>query len=295
MSEIINPHDKLFKEIEKVKENSRDLIESTFPLELLEKLDLDTLENDNNSYIDESLQEYYSDIVYNCEYVGNTRIKISILFEHKSYKPRNEYLQLLRYILNIWDYAEKNKEEPLIVVPVIFYHGKEKWVVKPLFKYFKGVDEILRKFIPDFKYILTDLNEISDTEIINEKFKSNINKVMALLFKHMKDENYLKEQMTDIFFLIKDFFGTEKRSVVITFLFYIMSATEIDKDYIEKCLNSISPEGGEITMTTAMKLREEGLQEGKQEDAKIMLQKGYPIDDIVEITGLSKEEIQKLR
>ncbi len=71
-------------------------------------------------------------------------------------------------------------------------------------------------------------------------------------------------------------------------------------------------------MTTAMKLREEGIQqgiqqgmqqgmqqgiqqgmqqgvqEGKQEDAKIMLQKGYPIDDIIEITGLSKEEIQKL-
>ena len=314
MSEITNPHDKLFKEIEKVKENSRDLIESTFPEELLEKLDLDTLENDNNSYIDENLQEYYSDMVYNCEYKGNVRIKISILFEHKSYKPKNEYLQLLRYILNIWDYAEKNREEPSLVVPVIFYHGKEKWVVKPLFKYFKGVDEILKEFIPDFKYLLTDLNEVSDSVIINEKFKSNINKVMALLLKHMKDENYLKEQMQDIFFLIKDFFGTEKRSVVITFLLYIMSATEIDKDYIEKCLNSISPEGGEITMTTAMKLREEGIQqgiqqgvqqgiqqgvqqgvqEGKQEDAKIMLQKGYPIDDIIEITGLSKEEIQKL-
>jgi len=36
MSEITNPHDKLFKEIEKVKENSRDLIESTFPVKLLE-------------------------------------------------------------------------------------------------------------------------------------------------------------------------------------------------------------------------------------------------------------------
>ena len=48
MNEITNPHDKLFKEIEKVKENCRDLIESTFPEELLEKLNLDTLENDNN-------------------------------------------------------------------------------------------------------------------------------------------------------------------------------------------------------------------------------------------------------
>ncbi len=96
MRGIGNPHDKLFKEIVRVRENSRDLIESTFPLELLKNLKLETLENDNNSYIDEELKEYYSDLVYNCEYRGNSKIKISILFEHKSYKPSNEYLQLLR-------------------------------------------------------------------------------------------------------------------------------------------------------------------------------------------------------
>ena len=123
---MVNPHDRLFKEIEKVKENSRDLIESTFPPELLEKLDLDTLENDNNSYIDERLKEFYTDLVFNCKYSGNITIKVSILFEHKSYKPDNEYFQLLRYILNIWEYSVKNKEKPPIVIPVIFYHGSTK-------------------------------------------------------------------------------------------------------------------------------------------------------------------------
>jgi len=81
MKDIVDPHDKLFKEIEKVKENSRDLIESTFPEELLKNLNLETLQNDTNSYIDEKLKEYYSDLVYNCDYKGTTRIKISILFE----------------------------------------------------------------------------------------------------------------------------------------------------------------------------------------------------------------------
>jgi len=302
MSELTNPHDKLFKEIEKVKENCRDLIESTFPVELLAKLNLDTLENDNNSYIDETLQEYYSDIVYNCEYNSDTTIKIGILFEHKSYKPENEYLQLLRYILSIWEYAVKNKEELPIVIPVIFYHGKKKWNVKPLFKYFNGVDKILRQFIPDFKYILTDLIKIPDSVIINEKF-NNINKVMALLFRHMNDEEYIEMHLEDFFSLVKEFFPNEKNGVIITFIIYIMSITEIDNDYIKKCLSSISPEGGEIAMTTAMKLREEGLQEGRQEglldgkleDAKIMLRKGLSVEDIIEITGLSKEVIEKVR
>ena len=249
------------------------------------------------------MQEYYSDIVYNCEYNGDTTIKIGILFEHKSCKPENEYPQLLKYILSIWDYAIKNKEKRPIIVPVIFYHGEEEWVIKPLYKYFNGVDEVLRKFIPDFSYILTNLNEISDSVILHEMFKSNINKVMALLFKHMKDEEYLKNQMKDIFSIVKEFFPYEKRGVIITFIIYIMSITEIDNDYIKRCLNMISPEGGEIIMTTAMKLRQEGIKQGieqgieqdKLETAARMLAKGFSVEDIAEITTLSAEVVKKLR
>ncbi|HEB11467.1 MAG TPA: Rpn family recombination-promoting nuclease/putative transposase [Spirochaetales bacterium] len=310
MKDMVNPHDRLFKEIEKIKENSRDLIESTFPQELLEKLDLDTLENDNNSYIDESLKEFYTDLVFNCKYSGNITIKVSILFEHKSYKPENEYLQLLRYILNIWDYSVKNKEKPPIVIPVIFYHGSKKWEVKPLSAYFKGADKNLRQFIPDFKYIFTDIGEIPEEVILKEKF-NNINKVMTLLFKHIADEKYLKEKMVEIFSLVREFFAGEKREIIITFLLYIMHTTEIDKEYIRKCLNAISPEGGEIAMTTAMKLREEGkregiqegiregIQEGKKEgiqeglkrkaieDAKNMLLDGISIEKAAQYTGLN--------
>ncbi|AHC16511.1 Rpn family recombination-promoting nuclease/putative transposase [Salinispira pacifica] len=39
---------------------------------------------------------------------------------------------------------------------------------------------------------------------------------------------------------------------------------------------------------------EQGLEQAKIEDAKKMLQKGYPIVDIAEITGLSEEQIKKL-
>ena len=45
--------------------------------------------------------------------------------------------------------------------------------------------------------------------------------------------------------------------------------------------------------------KEEGKQEGKQEEkeeiAKKLLKKGMSIEEIVEITGLTKEEIEKLK
>ena len=90
--------------------------------------------------------------------------------------------------------------------------------------------------------------------------------------------------------LVKEFFTEEKKEVVMTLLLYIMNTTEIEKEYIGKCLNAISPEGGQIAMTTAMKLK----QEGKYEDAKRMFENGADIDFVLKVTGLPKEEIEQL-
>ena len=52
-------------------------------------------------------------------------------------------------------------------------------------------------------------------------------------------------------------------------------------------------------MTVAEQLIEEGKKEGikeaKIEDARKMLIKKYPIEDIADITGLTMEEIKKLK
>jgi predicted transposase/invertase (TIGR01784 family) len=37
-----------------------------------------------------------------------------------------------------------------------------------------------------------------------------------------------------------------------------------------------------------------GVKEGKREDARRMKARGYPVQDIVDITGLSAEEVEKL-
>ena len=41
--------------------------------------------------------------------------------------------------------------------------------------------------------------------------------------------------------------------------------------------------------------RAEGIEKGKLEDAKKMLDKGYSIADISDITGLSAKDIERLR
>ena len=68
MSEITNPHDKFFKEVFQDREIVIDFLGGILPDPLKENIDLSALKLDNNSYIDENLKEYFSDIVYNCQY-----------------------------------------------------------------------------------------------------------------------------------------------------------------------------------------------------------------------------------
>ena len=96
--EIFNPHDKFFKETFSLRDNVIDFLKGTFPEEIFKKLDLSTLTRDNNSYIDEELKEHFSDIVYTCS-CKDKELKITLLFEHKSYSVPCPYLQLLKYLL----------------------------------------------------------------------------------------------------------------------------------------------------------------------------------------------------
>ena len=83
--EIVNPHDKFFKETFSNRENAIDLISGLLPEELKSNLDFNSMELDNNSYIDQAMNEYFSDLVYTVNYKGKTELKISLLLEHKSY------------------------------------------------------------------------------------------------------------------------------------------------------------------------------------------------------------------
>ena len=158
--DIQNPHDKFFKEVFSNKETAIDYFKHFLPVEISRNIDFRTLKQDNNSYIDEELKEYFSDLVYQCRYRGKHPVNLVLLFEHKSYVPEYPHLQLLKYLLKIWENCLKQEKKLVAVVPMIFYHGKDKWEMKPFSQYFKDLDETLTTFIPDIKYLLTDLSRL---------------------------------------------------------------------------------------------------------------------------------------
>ena len=125
-------------------------------------------------FIDESLKEFYSDILFNCVYWKNKKIKIALLLEHKSFKPKNEFLQLLRYKLNVWDSQYKNNEKLRLVIPIIIYHGKDKWLARSFSDLFPELDEVLIEYFPDFRYEFINLQETPDENIVNKMFENDV-------------------------------------------------------------------------------------------------------------------------
>ena len=159
-NELNNPHDKFFKGAMGMISIARPMLVKYLPKDLLDKLDLDTLEIDPNSYINDELKETFSDIVWSCRIKNSHKQrKIAFLFEHKSYKPDYPHFQLIDYQRNSWKMQIAAKQKPVPILPIIFYHGLEKWVVEPFDSYFGEVEAEMLQFLPCFNYILINLQD----------------------------------------------------------------------------------------------------------------------------------------
>ena len=196
-------------------------------------------------------------------------IKISLLFEHKSYYVKYPRLQILRYILNIWNTADKQKEELAPVIPIVLYNGKEKWNSKPLYDYFPYVDDTLRCYIPEFDYLLLDLSNYTDEEIADNLFQRAILETAMLLMKNIFNDEKLENNLENYLEISKLYLKGEKGLKFLkSFILYIYNAGEMEVDSIIEKISKISKEGGDITMSTATKLIEQGKIEGKIEGKK---------------------------
>ncbi len=126
-----SPHDRFFRETWNVS-LVRSFLEESLPPKMRSLICLEALAICKNSFIEPSMKEYYSAMLYQAELEGNPEF-VYFLFGHKSSREKLIFLQLLRYMLSIWDLYIKQLKEPdrsvklPIVIPLIVYHGKPSW------------------------------------------------------------------------------------------------------------------------------------------------------------------------
>jgi predicted transposase/invertase (TIGR01784 family) len=136
------------------------------PEDFVETLDLTDLEIVKESFIDEELRQYFSDLLIKVRLKQGGEVFIYILLEHKSSPDDMVALQLLVYLAQIWRPNLRTRTKPLpLVFPVVFYHGDKEWNVSRSFQSlfdFTGL-EALRELTPEFKHLLCDLSKLEVT------------------------------------------------------------------------------------------------------------------------------------
>lgn len=278
MEQITNPHDKLFRETWSDVATARAFLQKYLPPALLARLHLDTIEIVKDSFIDQELQEYFSDLLYKIM-IDKRAGYIYLLFEHKSYPERRIHLQLLEYLLRIWrlDLKQRSKRQHVgrlpFVLPLVLYHGKRPWRIKRRFaEFFHESGDVFQPYIPDFEYVLFDLTQYVDEELKGAAFFQ----IVLLLFKHIFDADFA-EKLPDILRLMGDVLREAEglRSLELV-LRYIYNATDAEmfEQVSQIVAQTLKASGGKMAMTIAERLRNEGRKEGRLEGRQEGRQEG---------------------
>ena len=300
---IQTPHDKFFKETIGRVEVATDFLNNYLPASIMNTVDMKTLEPQKDSFIDKDLKEIFADMLFRVN-ISNEEGYIYFLFEHKSYTSKNISLQLLKYMIEIWESKIKNKttDELPVIIPLVIYHGSDNWNISTtlgeMIKGYTNLPKDLQKYIPDYEYLLYDISRYTDEQIKGEIKLRIMLTVCRDIF--IKDDKGLQETIlraTEYLAELKDrqtgieYFETMMR--------YIFSArADLTKEVADEIMSKIEttyPEGSEVVMTLAERFREEGVIKGLEKVVRKSIIKGLTTEDIMEITGLKKEAIEDIR
>ena len=311
------PHDKFFRSTFGQVKVASDFLSNYLPKDLMNIIDMSTLEPQKESFLDENLKQEFSDLLFRvC--INDKDSYIYLLFEHKSYRDRMVIFQVLKYMVNIWEskiQADKDKRKQAgevnsgdielpIILPLVVYHDKGEWNIKKtlgeMIPSYNELPENLKKYIPNFEYLLFDLSEFPK-ETVELQSEAMISIKALTRARHASREEAIEilEEAIDLIHKSKE--KDEITYYISACIRYILSVRDdISKEEMHEIAGKISIEGGELVMTIAEKLREEGKELARKEEkeslAKNLLVMGdYSVAKIAMVSGLTEKEIKDIK
>lgn len=313
--EIHNIHDKSYKDLFSNKELLVTMIQSFIKSSWGKEITKDNIDLVNKSYVLADYEELESDIVYKAN-IEDKEVIFYILLEFQSYVDYSMPIRLFLYMTEIWREVLRNSKQTEVkskdfklpaIVPIVLYNGEYKWTVEKKFKNVINKSELFGNNIIDFEYILIDINKYDKEELIElnniasavfyldqkvdmEEFISRV-KDVALGFNNLNEEqkmllrHWLRNTLSDE---IKEKIGEKIEDILIA-----------NKEEVDRMTSNIS----KTIKETFEKTREDGIEEGiekgiekgKIEVAKNLLSMGMDVLTVIKATGLSKEDIEKIK
>ncbi|MGR7575119.1 Rpn family recombination-promoting nuclease/putative transposase [Klebsiella aerogenes] len=301
MAETATPHDAVFKTFLSRVETARDFIEIHLPPALIQVCKLDTLRLESGSFLEDDLRPYYSDILYSLE-TARGQGYVHVLIEHQSSPDKLMAFRLMRYAIAAMQRHLENGHKTLpLVIPILFYQGRRSpypWSLNWLDNF---DDSMLAQQLYSGAFPLVDITVIPDDEIMRHRSIA----ALTLVQKHIRqrDMAQLLDKLTHL--LMLEQMSGQQIAVLIKYMAQAGEAQDIRA--LLYGLAQRVPQHGGMLMTLAetwlAEGREKGIKEGIKEGklqallqvAAAMLNRGMDDDAILEMTGLTRDELQQLR
>ncbi|TCO68983.1 Rpn family recombination-promoting nuclease/putative transposase [Marinisporobacter balticus] len=318
--EIHHPHDVGYKHIFSHKQTFLELLRSFVKKDWVNLIKEEDLILVDKSYVLPDFEEEESDIVYRINIDGK-EIIFYILLEFQSKVDFQMPIRLLFYMVEIWRELLKNTSKKTrrrksfklpAIIPIVLYNGKNNWTAAKSFKEILNGYELFEENILDFNYTLFDINRYEEEELYTI---ANLVSAVFLLDQEMDEKKLIRRLRRSISILKK--ISPEQFSVFKQWLKKIIKPrldeklqSEIEKildksnqeevDFmvynLEKTLDNIEKKGIKQGISKGI---EQGIIQGENNKsltvARNMLIKGFNVEDIVDIVGLSRPKILKIK
>lgn len=262
-------HDRLFKATFKDKEVAAAEFRALLPKALVDMLDFDNMVIEESMFVDDDLKSRQCDILYRIPLFAGGEAFIWLLFEHQSTNQKFMGLKFLGYMVRIWERWRKDhkgaKDLP-IIIPLVLQHDPAGWKAPARFAdLYQGPStlvEALRPFILDFEYIIDDLAQAQDQELIDRPGPPAMPLTLLSLKARADIEPRHYQLLTQAFSALA---AAGKDEIAHAILRYSALAAEDGEPIAAKAAAQADEDYRRVAMSYAEQLRAEGKAEGKAE------------------------------
>jgi predicted transposase/invertase (TIGR01784 family) len=306
-----NIYDKGYRRMLSDKRNFRDFVKSRTAAPWAEKLDADSLERIDTKHITKDFKDRDSDIVYRAR-IEDSDVVFFVLLELQSEPDFTMPFRLLVYMTELLrrtfaeadEKARERKDFKLpAVVPIVLYNGSGGWNCAESFgEYVKGHEMFVPNII-DFRYILIDVNETDEEELLRTPTLVNL----AMLADRKDDPERVLRRLGKVLELSRRLTEDEKLQLKDWIFDVILKKAKnrLTDDTIERIKKTFEREEvSEMTYAIERAIDEieqrgirkgmiEGERKGMLKMALAMLDEGLSIETAAKYSGISADELKK--
>ena len=233
-------------------------------------IDWSTLHLESGSYVDKSLKDKHSDLLFSVKFNNKTAL-LYLLLEHQSTEDVLMAYRMLGYEVRILDrYLLKHPETEIFppIIPIVLYHGKKQWSaaqdVRELIDWPDGYMEgWLEPHLPHLKFILDDITSITEGDLSARGLEVDTALVLRVLSRTRPLSKNITSELENWFasfsIIIKKPNGYALFEAIVE---YVLRVTDMDVIILKQVFEPLSSRVEDIVITTAERLMLEGEKRG---------------------------------